>query len=198
MACLDLPLHLQCVLPLAASTVSNQSFCVCRLCRVRHGWDCTKAADMRRSEWSTAVCQPPCPTVLPSHVPPDINDTTLPIWKIKGAIWTGSGCCVLSYIPAVAARITDMINTATGRSKLLNFTPQQWKSVRSCRLQYCLAVSVLDCARTRQSALFWLYLRMQDAPASDRGCAELLWQGLWPTALANTVLCQQTGHWTVP
>jgi hypothetical protein len=85
----------------------------------------------RDSRLSAASCQPPRPTALPPYVPPDIDVKALPIWQVPGAVWRDTGCCALTYIPAVAAKIFDVVSTAKGGGRRLNFTPRQWQTVRS-------------------------------------------------------------------
>jgi hypothetical protein len=92
------------------------------------GLDRLKARDMRDSRLSTASCQPPQPTVLPAYVPQEL-ETALPIWKVKGAVWSDSGCWALSCIQVVAARIRDAYNAAKGGREQMNLTNQQWDLV---------------------------------------------------------------------
>jgi hypothetical protein len=88
--------------------------------------------DAGDNRFSDASCQPRYPTSLPPYFPDCNINKLLPIWKVKGAVWGDTGCWALTYIPAVAARMSDVVGTAKGHCKQLNLTPEQWQLVRTC------------------------------------------------------------------
>jgi hypothetical protein len=82
---------------------------------------------MHDSKYSVHSCQPPQPRVQPPHVPADVP---LPVYTALGGTWKDSACIALSHVPAVAAKIRDVIITDKGDdNQHLNYTPQQWDTV---------------------------------------------------------------------